>query len=99
MDGKDVVKAIREWSAVPVPILSVRGAVAEKTEALDAGADGHGTKPFATGGLPARLRVLLRNRRPGEEAPAVFEAKGLALDRARATRERRRHGSEADAQE
>ncbi|PZO77903.1 MAG: DNA-binding response regulator [Mesorhizobium amorphae] len=81
MDGKAVVRAIREWSSVPVLILSVRDGASEKIEALDAGADDYVTKPFDTGEFLARLRALLRNRR-GDEAPAVFSADGLVLDRA-----------------
>ncbi len=80
IDGKEVVSAIREWSSVPILILSVRSAIQEKIEALDAGADDYVTKPFATGELLARLRVLLRNRRPGEDATPLFSAGGLSLD-------------------
>lgn len=72
LDGKAVVAAIREWSQVPILILSVRDAENEKVAALDAGADDYVTKPFATGELMARLRALVRSRRPAEaEQPAV----------------------------
>ncbi|KAF0120853.1 MAG: KDP operon transcriptional regulatory protein kdpE, partial [Xanthobacteraceae bacterium] len=72
IDGKAVVAAIREWSQVPILILSVRDAEDEKIAALDAGADDYVTKPFATGELMARLRALVRSRRPAEaEKPAV----------------------------
>jgi len=72
LDGKAVVAAIREWSQVPILILSVRDAENEKIAALDAGADDYVTKPFATGELMARLRALVRSRRPAEaEQPAV----------------------------
>lgn len=72
IDGKAVVAAIREWSQVPILILSVRDAEEEKIAALDAGADDYVTKPFATGELMARLRALVRSRRPAEaEKPAV----------------------------
>ena len=62
IDGKDVIVAIREWSKAPLLVLSVRDGEAEKISALDAGADDYVTKPFSTGELMARLRVLLRNQ-------------------------------------
>jgi two-component system KDP operon response regulator KdpE len=65
MDGKAVIAAIREWSQVPILILSVRDGEAEKIAALDAGADDYVTKPFATGELMARLRAALRKRPAG----------------------------------
>ena len=72
MDGKAVVAAIREWSQVPILILSVRDGEGEKIAALDAGADDYVTKPFAAGELLARLRALTRSRRPvATETPAV----------------------------
>ncbi len=68
MDGKQVIAAIREWSQVPILVLSVRDAETEKIAALDAGADDYVTKPFATGELLARVRALLRSRKaPGTE--------------------------------
>ncbi len=67
IDGKAVITAIREWSNVPILVLSVRDAESEKVAALDAGADDYVTKPFATGELLARLRALLRARKPAEE--------------------------------
>ncbi len=83
MDGKAVVAAIREWSQVPILVLSVRDGEMEKVAALDAGADDYVTKPFATGELMARLRALVRSRRPaGTEAPAVTVG-ALAVDLAR----------------
>jgi two-component system KDP operon response regulator KdpE len=63
MDGKAVIAAIREWSTVPILVLSVRDSETEKIAALDAGADDYVTKPFATGELLARLRALLRSRK------------------------------------
>ena len=68
MDGKAVIAAIREWSQVPILVLSVRDAETEKIAALDAGADDYVTKPFATGELLARIRALLRSRKPAPEA-------------------------------
>jgi two-component system KDP operon response regulator KdpE len=83
MDGKVVVEEIRAWSRVPILVLTVRGDEAEKIAALDAGADDYVTKPFATGELMARLRALIRNRRPEGAEPSTLHAGALALDLAR----------------
>jgi len=61
-DGITVLKRVREWSSVPVLVLSVRSDEAGKIAALDAGAQDYVTKPFSTGELLARLRGLLRDR-------------------------------------
>jgi two-component system KDP operon response regulator KdpE len=61
LDGLDVLRRLREWSSVPVLILSVRGAEEQKVAALDAGADDYVTKPFASAELLARLRVMIRH--------------------------------------
>ena len=61
MDGVDVIKTIREWSAMPIIILSARSAEQHKIDALDAGADDYLTKPFGLGELLARIRVALRH--------------------------------------
>ena len=62
MDGLDVIRKVREWSAVPVIVLSTRGQEADKVAALDAGADDYLSKPFSVGELMARMRVALRHR-------------------------------------
>jgi two-component system KDP operon response regulator KdpE len=62
MDGLSVLKRLREWSEVPVLILSVRDEEALKVEALEAGADDYVTKPFGTAELLARLAVIQRRR-------------------------------------
>lgn len=80
IDGKTVIEAIREWSSVPILVLSVRDAEAEKIAALDAGADDYVTKPFATGELLARLRALLRSRRERAAEPATLRIGGLEVD-------------------
>jgi two-component system KDP operon response regulator KdpE len=67
LSGHQVLQRLREWSQVPVLILSVRGEENEKIAALDAGADDYLTKPFSSGELLARLRVLLRRPTPNEE--------------------------------
>ena len=61
MDGVQVIKAIRTWSAVPILVLSARSSEQHKIDALDAGADDYLTKPFGSGELLARLRVALRH--------------------------------------
>jgi two-component system KDP operon response regulator KdpE len=60
VDGVEVVRRLREWSAVPVLVLSARGQESDKIRALDAGADDYVTKPFAMGELVARMRAALR---------------------------------------
>src|SRR5204862_491306 len=62
LDGLDVIRKVREWSAVPVIVLSARGQEADKVAALDAGADDYLSKPFGVGELMARMRVALRHR-------------------------------------
>lgn len=81
LDGMDVIKQIREWSAVPLIVLSARGQEKDKVAALDAGADDYLTKPFGVGELLARLRVALRRDagRAGAEE-SIFEAKNLRVD-------------------
>src|SRR5690606_37097205 len=59
-DGVDVIRRLREWSEIPIIVLSVRGQESDKIQALDAGADDYLTKPFGTGELLARLRAALR---------------------------------------
>src|SRR5476649_294153 len=73
LGGLDVLRRLREWSQIPVLILSVRGGEADKIAALDAGADDYLTKPFSGGELLARIRVLLRRAQPpGEVSIARF---------------------------
>lgn len=85
MDGKAVIQAIREWSSVPILVLSVRDAESEKIAALDAGADDYVTKPFSTGELLARLRALLRSRGERSAEPAAIQIGGLGIDLASRT--------------
>jgi len=80
MDGKRVIAAIREWSQVPILVLSVRDAETEKIAALDAGADDYVTKPFATGELLARIRALLRSRKAPETEKANIVVGDLGID-------------------
>ena len=71
LGGLDVLRRLREWSHIPVLILSVRGGEADKIAALDAGADDYLTKPFGGGELLARMRVLLRRTQPAGEVSIV----------------------------
>jgi two-component system KDP operon response regulator KdpE len=82
IDGIQVTRRVREWSPVPIIILSVREAEADKIAALDAGADDYLTKPFGTGELMARLRVALRRQSIEPDQP-VLELRGLKMDVAR----------------
>lgn len=61
MDGLEVLKTIRQWTGVPVVVVSARGHEREKVEALDCGADDYITKPFGTAELLARIRTALRH--------------------------------------
>jgi len=71
MDGKEVLRRLREWSRVPVLILSVRDGEEETIAALDLGADDYLTKPFRSLELIARLRAVLRRAQPVSESSAV----------------------------
>ncbi len=79
LDGLTVLKRLREWSRVPVVVLSVRDQEEDKIAALDHGADDYVTKPFSTGELLARLRVAQRHTQPTTEA-AVFRSGEVELD-------------------
>jgi two-component system, OmpR family, KDP operon response regulator KdpE len=61
LDGLEVIRRLREWTMVPIIVLSARGQEQDKVRALDAGADDYMTKPFGVGELLARIRVALRN--------------------------------------
>lgn len=78
MPGLEVLRRLREWTSVPVLILSVQDAGEDKVQALDLGADDYVTKPFDTGELLARLRVLQRRTQPPDEP--VFESGPLRID-------------------
>ncbi len=82
MDGLEVTRRLREWTAIPIIILSVREQENDKVAALDAGADDYLTKPFGTKELMARMRVALRRSMQTTSEP-VFETDGLKVDQAR----------------
>jgi two-component system, OmpR family, KDP operon response regulator KdpE len=82
LDGIEVVRRLREWSATPIIVLSVRSHEEDKIAALDAGADDYITKPFATGELAARIRVAVR-RAPHYPPEPIFRTGELTVDLAR----------------
>ncbi len=83
-DGLEVIHQLREWSTLPIIILSARGQESDKVSALDAGADDYLTKPFGIGELLARLRVLLRHAATvGEKEEPLFATGDLKVDLAK----------------
>jgi len=82
LDGVEVTRRLREWTATPIIVLSARGQEKDKIEALDAGADDYLTKPFGVGELLARMRVALRNaaRVGAADGEPVFEVGELRVD-------------------
>ena len=91
LDGVTVLKRIREWSRVPIIILSVRDRDGDKVAALDAGADDFVTKPFSSAELLARLRTALRRSLP-PTASSVFRSGDIEVDLA--TRLVKKNGQE-----
>jgi two-component system, OmpR family, KDP operon response regulator KdpE len=87
-DGKDVIRRAREWSDVPIIVLSARERETEKIEALDLGADDYINKPFNVGELLARMRTALRHRMQRKAEIPVLKVGNLEVDavRHRATR-------------
>ena len=87
-DGKDVIRRAREWSDLPIIVLSARDREAEKIEALDLGADDYVNKPFNVGELLARMRTALRHRMQRKAEIPVLRVGDLEVDavRHRATR-------------
>ncbi len=79
IDGVEVTRRVREWTDMPIIIVSVREQESEKVAALDAGADDYLTKPFGAGELMARIRAALRRSTP-VEANAVFSGDDLVVD-------------------
>ena len=82
LDGVEVLRRLREWSATPVIVISVRDREGDKIAALDAGADDYLTKPFSMGELLARIRAALRHGAPGEAEPVITSGE-LSIDLAR----------------
>ncbi len=84
-DGIDLTRRIREWSRMPIIVISARGREEDKVAALDAGADDYLTKPFGVSELLARIRVALRHAAQSGPAapPTVIEIGPLRIDQAR----------------
>ncbi len=83
MDGKAVISRIREWSQVPILILSVRQSEDEKVAALDAGANDYVVKPFGIAEMLARVRALLRSASGGTAPETEIVRRDLRVDLAR----------------
>lgn len=79
IDGVGVTKLLRQWTQIPIIILSVRGSESDKIAALDAGADDYLTKPFGVGELLARLRAAIRRSTQKRDEP-VFTVGNLKVD-------------------
>ena len=82
-DGKDVIEKVREWSDVPIIVLSAREREAEKIEALDKGADDYVNKPFNVGELLARMRTALRHRMQRKAEIPVLRIGAIEIDSVR----------------
>lgn len=82
MDGMEILKEIRQWTQLPVIVVSARIQEEDKVQALDYGADDYITKPFGIGELMARIRTALRHQRRGGrvEASLEFKTKELSID-------------------
>ena len=82
MDGLEVIAKLREWTSLPVIVISARDQEGDKIKALDNGADDYLTKPFGAGELLARIRVSLRHAalKGAEPGEAIFAAEDLKID-------------------
>lgn len=79
-DGKEVIRSVRQWSDLPIVVLSARDRDSEKIEALDAGADDFVNKPFSIGELMARLRAALRHRMQRRAETPVLRVGNIEID-------------------
>jgi len=91
LDGVEVTRRLREWTRIPIIVISVRDREEDKIAALDAGADDYLTKPFSGRELLARVRAVLR-RTPAATEPAVVRIGDIEIDRS--ARVVRRAGTE-----
>ena len=81
MDGIEIIRQVREWSQIPIIVLSARGQEKDKILALELGADDYLTKPFSTGELIARIKVALRHsHRQKDTDTAIYEYANLKID-------------------
>ena len=95
-DGVEVARQLREWSEMPIIVLSAVGEEEQKVRALEAGADDYVTKPFGPRELVARVEAALRRADPAPGEPTLV-ADGLELDLAAHARAARRRGGPPDA--
>ncbi|ENY3783600.1 two-component system response regulator KdpE [Citrobacter koseri] len=79
-DGIDFIRDLRQWSAIPVIVLSARSEESDKITALDAGADDYLSKPFGIGELQARLRVALRRHASGPSPDPIVQFSSIKVD-------------------
>lgn len=79
LDGVEVTRQLREWTQIPIIVVSVRDREEDKIAALDAGADDYLVKPFGAGELMARIRVVLRRTALPDEEP-IFQSEQLVVD-------------------
>lgn len=82
-DGKDVIKRVREWSDVPIVVLSARDRETEKIKSLDLGADDYVNKPFNVGELMARMRTALRHRMQRKAETPILRVGDVEVDAVR----------------
>lgn len=82
-DGKDVIRRVREWSDVPIVVLSARDREIEKIESLDLGADDYVNKPFNVGELMARMRTALRHRMQRKAETPILRVGDIEVDAVR----------------
>jgi two-component system KDP operon response regulator KdpE len=80
VDGIQVIRGLRDWSPVPIIVLSVREQEADKVAALDAGADDYVTKPFGINELLARLRAAVRRATPTDETAPIVQTADFRVD-------------------
>ena len=97
LDGIEVIRRIRSWSAMPIIVISARSEDSDKIEALDSGADDYLTKPFSVEELLARLRVLTRKK--GSGSTNVYTLADLTVDTAARTAKRGDRTLELSARE
>lgn len=82
-DGKDVIRQVREWSDIPIIVLSARDREAEKIESLDLGADDYVNKPFGVGELLARIRAAIRHRMQRHDETPIAKIGDVEVDSVR----------------
>src|SRR5262245_5513322 len=82
-DGKDVIRQARQWSDLPIIVLSARERESEKIEALDLGADDYVNKPFNIGELMARMRTALRHRMQRKAETPILRVGAIEVDSVR----------------